>query len=88
MALGKFIDAIPEVFGAVIDGRVGSEVAGEHGDLLVAAGRGNNSCTGRLGELDGHSPNAAGAAVNEHRLAGLQLRCHEQIRVNRGSNLR
>ena len=56
----------------VVDRCVGAEFAAQF-HFFVAAGRGDHAGTDRLGHLHDHRADAAGAAVDEQRFAGLQL---------------
>ena len=46
--------------------------------LIRSRGRRNHFCASRFCNLNRHAAHAAGAAVNENRLAGAQLRCVDQ----------
>ena len=62
---------LSEVGRVVVDDLVGAELA-QVGEVGRAGGR-DDAGAEMLGELDGEARNAAGAALDQDRLAGLQL---------------
>ena len=76
-----------EVFLRVVDGDVRTEEGLGGADLLrVAGGRGHPSTDG-LGQLDGHGADAARGPMDEDSFAGLQLRRHDQVGIDRRRDL-
>ncbi len=78
--LSGFFQLGGEVVGLVIDDAVRSEFASSR-CFLVAADGGDDRRAGRLRHLHDHRADAAGAAIDEDGLAGLQLRAVEQPEV-------
>src|SRR6185312_6465052 len=61
-----------EIFGVVVDRPVGAELL--HISKVRGARRGENLGADMLGELDRKPRDAAGAALDEDRLAGFEMR--------------
>src|SRR5262245_21008902 len=66
-------DHLGEVPGVVVDDLVGADATQVL--MIGRAGDGNHAGADMLGELDREAGNAAGAALNENPLAGLELEC-------------
>src|SRR6266446_5717650 len=68
---GESFDALAQIFGGIVDGRVGAVLAA-HRELLVARCAGDDARAERLADLDRGQADAAGRAEHEQRFAGLQ----------------
>ena len=76
-----------EILRLVVDRVVGAELEARVA-LVVAAGRDDDLRAQGLGHLDGRDADAAGAALDQQRLAGLQAGAVEDVAPHREESLR
>jgi len=83
--VGEFLDARHDVLGLVVDDLIGAERADEV-RRLGAAHRRQHAGAARLGDLDGRGADAAGPALHEHGLAGLEIAAPDEAVVGGGED--
>ena len=81
------LDASGDVIGLVVEHAIDAPAFAEFGFLLGADG-GDRLGADRLGHLHDHGADAAGAAVDEDDLAGLQFRALEDAEMGRDADER
>jgi hypothetical protein len=73
------LDHLDEILVLVIDAARGAELLAGVAFVAAAGGGEDLVCAQRLGELDRRGADAAGAAMDQHRLAGAQIAALEQV---------
>ena len=77
--VGFVFNDLCKVFGLVEDGAIGSQLSADSGFVLGSNGGKNSAGACPFGKANGCGANAAGAAMNEHRLSRAQLPTLDQI---------